>query len=107
MKGPGAGDLEAPPTVHPVPLDLVQDAAPGETVTARTLHGSYRDFVLTEHVVPELALPGIPDAVRGVAGRGGCRRALWQHHADHPEQVDRYAQVWPLTWLWGWGESTA
>lgn len=107
MKGPGAGDLEAPPTLHPVPLDLVHDAAPGETVTARTLHGSYRDFVLTEHVVPELAFPGIPDDVRGVEGRGVCSRALWQHHADHPEEFARYAQVWPLTWLWVWRESTA
>lgn len=106
-KSASAGDLEAPPTLHPVPLELVHDASPGEIVTARMMNGSYRDLVLTGHTVDELDFPGIPADVRGGAGRGVCSPALWQHHADHPNEFARHAQVWPLTWLWVWRESTA
>lgn len=105
---PGDPELEAPPTLHPVPLEHARDAEAGETVTARTPDGRFRDLVLyTPEPQPPLRGDEVPEEFR--AGPVGlvCARTLWVHHGDHPEVFPKIAQPWPLGDLWVWREAAA
>lgn len=94
-------ELEAPPTLHPVPLVHARDATAGETVTARMLGGELRDWTLTDAVMP----PGDPERIAEelcrVENRGLASRAQWlqgQRFQDYPMIVN----PWPVDQIWVW-----
>lgn len=96
-------ELEAPPVLHPVPLEFAPDAKPGEAVTARTFDGTFRDLVLwSTEELPPWQDDELPEDFRSRPLRTVCSRDLWVHHRDHPEQFPAVAQMWPQNRLWVW-----
>lgn len=104
---PSDAELEAPPTLHPVPLEHAADAAVGEVVTARMLDGELRDWILTGLTVPPRDLPDLPAELRDTELCGITDRLLWLQHTTYPETFPLVLQGWPQTRLWVWREATA
>lgn len=100
-------ELEAPPTLFPVPLEHAHDAQSGETVTARMLTGEFMDWTLVGGTVAPRENPGLPDELRGIELVGMAGRAQWLQHTTYPDAFPLVLQGWPQDRLWVWREAPA